>query len=182
MSPPRHGEPSPHSQPARHDSDEDDLNSLYEPTSAPDDYDYPSPATRQYARQYARSYASKLVSPLVIGNRRTLVGLVWQAPYWLADVDVPFRPEGLIVLQAPVGTMLCEWLVGADRILPAGRAPILLSTFTRIEQGRYEAARPSYSSCGPGVTMRLRLSSKSGEPLPPEDVELTVWGRVPVYV
>lgn len=120
--------------------------------------------------------------PLHIGNRRTFVGLTWREPYWEGTADVPFRPEGLVVMVAPVGAMLVEWLVGAELVLPAGRSPVLLSTFTTIEQGRHESARPSYATCGPGVLMRLRLSTRSGEPLPPDAVEMTVWGITPTYV
>lgn len=180
MSPPfgsRSGrEPSPYCQPARHDGDDDELPEDFCSGGEDDGYGYaPAEARRQVVNRYWAQHS-------LMRTRRTLVGLEWREPYWVGELDVPFRPEGLIVMSAPVGAMLQEWCVGVDRVLPAGRSPLLLSTFVSIEQGRYESARPHYSTCGPGVPMRLRLVSRAGQPLPPDDVELTVWGIASVHI
>lgn len=135
--------------------------------------------SRRMAREAARFFDR---NALRIGCRRTLCALEWATPYWVAEVDEPFRPEGLLVVRAPAGARLKEWIVGHRRDLPAGKSSIDLSTFTLLNAEDAKAYRPHFDTLNPGIIARLSIVKADGSLLTPPDAELTLWGLCAKYV
>lgn len=113
----------------------------------------------------------------LLSRMKTLCGLEYVAPYWVAEVEQVFRPEGLIVTRAPEGARLCEWSVGNTRVLPGpSTRPIYLSALNRLNEDDSRDARPSFPACDPGTVIRLRVIHRDGSLVEPPDAELTLWG------
>lgn len=115
-----------------------------------------------------------------VATRKTLCGLEWKAPYWVGEPVRPFRPEGLLCPDAPPGARVLEWSVGDTMALPVSRQPVFLSSFLLLEQLDDLArdrchARPNIPTCGPGVSIRIRIVNANDSPLGPP-LEPTVWG------
>lgn len=128
-----------------------------------------------------------LDEPVLTRLDKTLCGLEWKEPYWTGSTTVGlFRPEGLLVVGAPPGSKLVEWMIGNERALPAGAAGVFLSVWGLMEEvesqtGKSFRARPRLSVMEPGVLMRLKLVGPTGELLGPP-CEPTVWGFTPNYL
>jgi len=131
------------------------------------------------ASQRSRKPYPRLHRSLLQSIRKTLCGFEWKPPYWVSEPMKPFRPEGLLVGLAPAGARLVEWSIGAELVLPTSRQPLVLSTFTILQD--HPRAMPHLPTCGPGLAMRIRVSDARGAELPPELVELTVWGVTVVH-
>jgi hypothetical protein len=99
----------------------------------------------------------------------------WQAPWWVAEVDSFFRPYGLLVMNAPPGALLTEWLTGSQREIPRGPYPVPLSTFELLAR-LDDRPQPSFHTCVPGQRICIRTTTADAAPLGPP-LELTVWGR-----
>jgi hypothetical protein len=106
---------------------------------------------------------------------KTLLGMRWESPWWIADTDTYFRPSGLLVTNAPPGALVSEWLNGVYREIPRGPSPIPLSTFELLAK-LDDRPQPSFHTCPPGGRIFIRTTTAAAEPLGPP-LELTVWGH-----
>lgn len=128
-----------------------------------------------------------LEEPTLSRLDKTLCGLEWKEPYWVGSIHIAlFRPEGLLVSNAPPGSMLVEWMVGNQRVLPVGPAAVFLSVWSAMEEiesrtKHRSAARPHFPAMEPSMTMRLKLVGPDGAVLGPP-CEPTVWGVTPNHI
>lgn len=132
------------------------------------------------AEQRARLRRSAARKTLV-GRRNTVVGMRWESPWWIGEVDVPFRPHGLLVTDAPPGGLVAEWRVGIHRDIPHGPYPVALATFELLARLDHDRQQPSFTTCNAGERICIRTITADGQPLGPP-LALTVWGIFAEYI
>lgn len=117
----------------------------------------------------------------------SLLGLAWADPYWLGEPVVPFRPEGLVIWDAPPGALVQQAQIGMDHQVKVSHAPVPARWFASgdnyqqiaeaIAAGKDPPGWCSWKVMYPGLRMQLTLMTSDGRPLGPESgVELCMWG------
>lgn|SRR5262245_40663012 len=121
--------------------------------------------------------------------RRTMLGLKGDpsAKMWAAVIELgAFRPCGLIIWNAPAGSMMTQTLVGNMQQILAGWSPLpteLFShskSFEQIEEGLKEGLEPptwpDFDSAYVGNIIRVYLGDENGQPLYDPKVRMAFWG------
>ena len=101
-------------------------------------------------------------------HQRLLLGLIWRPPYWTIEFERIFRPEALVVIRAPSGALLT-----AESGMRRVQTSVLVSTFEML----IRLGKPiPWGTFSPGERLCLSVTDSPGNPLGPEDVEMTLDG------
>jgi hypothetical protein len=115
--------------------------------------------------------------------RRTWLGLK-QSPdeprHWEGIVEQIFRPQGIISVAAPIGTLLHDFSVGNRRIVPMGAA-VPVETFTELDRvlGEQSPARPTFPPMEVGTPLSIRVTAPDGKSPLVWPTSFVIWGVVP---
>lgn len=109
-------------------------------------------------------------------REKTLCGLAFdpESRRWVGEAWRLFRPEGLLITNAPAGAQLVDWTQGNERVFPIGPVPVPLDLFVIMEL-RPET-RPSYPTLELGQRISLAVIDGVSRSTIGPPMTLTVWG------
>lgn len=126
-------------------------------------------------------------------TRKMMLGCKWNNNgYWVAYPDLPFTPMGLMIWNAPPGTMIRQFLIGNQTQVLASWDAVPTAFFsmaksytqlkTMIDEGYEPPNWCDFDGLQLGNNARMLLIDSKGRPLTEEgDIQMAMWGTVPTY-
>lgn len=119
--------------------------------------------------------------------RKKLLPLVWQsAGMWGQMAQLPFKPRGLLIWDAPPRTLVSQVIIGIGLEVVSTIGPVPARWFMsgesyeqiakKIDDGAEPPAWVDWSPMGVGQQLRVMLEF-DGRPLADSEAQLVIWGE-----